>query len=67
MCLTLRAEFLSCMVLVIIKSFAWLVSRVVGLFYTPQGVKTPTTRETSRANDFVNAKSHAKEKPLLAG
>ena len=34
------------------KSFAWLVSRVVGLF-TPR-------------YDFVNAKSHTREKPLLA-
>ena len=35
------------------KSFAWLVCRVVGLF-------TPCV-------DFVNAKSHTREKPLLAG
>ena len=34
------------------KSFAWLVSRVVGLL-TPR-------------YDFVNAKSHTREKPLLA-
>ena len=34
---------------------------VVGLFYKP------TTRLTSDANDLVNAKSHAREKPLLAG
>ena len=34
---------------------------VVGLFYKP------TTRLTSEANDLVNAKSHAREKPLLAG
>ena len=27
----------------------------------------PTTRLTSDVNDFVNAKSHAREKPLLAG
>ena len=26
-----------------------------------------TTRQTSHVNDFVNVKSHAKEKPLLAG
>ena len=42
------------------KSFAWLVCRVIGLF-------TPPTRQTSHANDFVNAKSHGREKPLLAG
>ena len=46
------------------KSFAWLVCRVVGF---SQGVNKPTTRETTHANDFVNAKSHAREKPLLAG
>ena len=27
----------------------------------------PTTLQTSHENDFVNAKSHAREKPLLAG
>ena len=48
------------------KSFACLFSRVVGLF-TPRVVNKPTTRQTRHVNDFVNAKSHAKEKPLLAG
>ena len=48
------------------KSFTCLFSRVVGLF-TPRGVSKPTTRQTRHVNDFVNAKSHAKEKPLLAG
>ena len=33
----------------------------------PQGVNQLTTRKTSHAKDFVNAKSHAREKPLLAG
>ena len=43
------------------------VPPVVGLF-TPQGVKKPTTtRQTSHATDSVNAESHAREKPLLAG
>ena len=32
-----------------------------------QGVNKLTTRQTSHANDFVNDKSNAKEKPLLAG
>ena len=32
-----------------------------------QGKNKPTTRQTRHANDFVNAKSHAKEKHLLAG
>ena len=41
------------------KSFAWLVCR---------NVNKPTTQQTSNANDFVNAKSHAREtEPLLAG
>ena len=37
--------------------------------FTPQeqGVNKPTTQMTSDANDFVNAKSHARENPLLAG
>ena len=45
--------------------------RKVGLFYVSLawGVNKVTTRQTSHANDFVNknAKSHAREKPLLAG
>ena len=45
------------------KSFALLVCRVVGLF---TGVNKAITRQTSHANDFVNAKSHAREKPLFA-
>ena len=32
-----------------------------------RGVNKPITRRTRHANDFVNAKSHAREKPLLAG
>ena len=31
------------------------------------GVNKPTARQTSHANDFVNAKSHVREKPLRAG
>ena len=57
------------------KSFAWLVCRIVGLFtsrekplqQTVSHVNKPTTRQTSHTNDFVNAKSHAREKPLLEG
>ena len=45
---------LACL-LALTRSFARLVSR--GL---------PTMRLTIHANDFVNAKSHAREKPLLA-
>ena len=32
-----------------------------------QGVSKLTTQQTSHANDFVNAKCHARDKPLLAG
>ena len=32
-----------------------------------RGGNKTTTRQTSHANDFVNAKGHAREKPLLAG
>ena len=38
------------------KSFAWTL-----------GLNKPTRRLTSNANDFVNARSNAREKPLLAG
>ena len=38
------------------KLFAWLLRRV----------NKPNARQTSHANDLVNAKSHAREKPLLA-
>ena len=45
--------------------------RKVGLFMflRPGGINKVTTRQTSHANDFVdkNTKSHAREKPLLAG
>ena len=37
--------------------------------FTPHGkwgVNIPTRRQTSHANIFVNAKRHAREKPLLA-
>ena len=52
------------------KSFAWLASRVVGLFYTSQekqGVNKLSTWLASHANNFVNAESHAREKTLLTG
>ena len=39
-------------------------TRMFGLFCAPR--QKPTTRLTSDANDFVNAKIHAKEKLLLA-
>ena len=28
-------------------------------------INKPTTQQTSQANEFVNTKSHAREKPLL--
>ena len=57
------------------KSFAWLVCRIVGLFtsrekplqQTVSHVNKPTTWQSSQTNDFVTAKSHAREKPLLEG
>lgn len=55
---TLRAGFS-----LVTKWFVSLVSLMVDLFYTPK----PTTRQTSDANDFLNTKSHAREKPLFAG
>ena len=36
---------------------------ILEIFLFP--VNKPTTRQTSHSNDFVNAKSHAREKPLL--
>ena len=57
-------RFLSCMAFsvyevvgVACQSRSWFV------LYTPK----PTTRLTTDANDFVNAKSHEREKPLLTG
>ena len=41
--------------LVIMKSFTWLDCHV------------STMRQTNHANDFINAKSQVREKPLLAG
>ena len=35
--------------------------------FMPRGVNKPTVRQTSHANEFVNPKSHAREKPLFAG
>ena len=36
-------------------------------FPEKRGVNKLTTRQKSHANDFVRAKSHAREKLLLAG
>ena len=66
-----RRGFSLAWLLAFTKSFAWLVCRVVGLFTTrvcfSRRVTKPTTRQASHANDFVNAKSHARKKPLLVG
>ena len=43
------------------KSFAWVVSPVVGLF-TPR-----EKRGVNKPNDFVNAKSHARKNPWSQG
>ena len=42
------------------QSHSWFV------LYTLGGVNKLTTRQTSHTNDFVNAKSHARKKSLLA-
>ena len=43
-----------------------ILSGSCGLF-TSRGVNKPTTGQTRHPNDFVNAKSYAREKPLHAG
>ena len=56
-------------------SVAWLLSvyevvRVACMSrssFVSRDVNKPTTRQTSQANDFVNAGSHVTEKPLLSG
>ena len=48
--------FFQAWLLVFAKSFAWTL-----------GVNKPTERLTNNANDFVNARSNAREKPMLAG
>ena len=49
------------------KLFASLVSGEVTLFFVP-GIKNKLTMPLeSNTNDFVNAKSQAREKPLLTG
>ena len=39
---------------------------VAASLFTPPRENKPTTRLTSHRKDFVNAKSHARKKPLLA-
>ena len=43
------------------QSHSWFV------LYTLGGVSKLATRQTSHTNDFVNAKSHAREESLLTG
>ena len=50
-------RLLSCMTFIVYEA----------TFPEKQGVNKLTTRQTSHANDYVHAKSHAREKPLLAG
>ena len=47
------------------KSRSWFVLYAPGDVGT-RGKQTLAKRQTSHTNDFFNAKSHAKEKPLLA-
>ena len=52
-----------------LQRLAWLVSHLSGLF-TPREkcfLQTNYATDTSHANDFINAKSDAREKPLLTG
>ena len=56
---TLRAEVSLAWLLVFTKWFAWLVCRVVGLLET--GRKQTSYATDKNANDFLNAKSHARE------
>ena len=57
-------------VLVACQSRSWFVLYATGETFSPffWGVNKSTTRQTtSHANDFVNAKGRAREKPLFAG
>ena len=56
---TLRAEVSLAWLLVFTKWFAWLVCRVVGLLET--GRKQTSYATDKNVNDFLNAKSHARE------
>ena len=57
---SLRAEVsLSCM--------AFSVYEVIRVSCLSRSWFVYVTRQTRNANDFVNAKTHAREKPLLAG
>ena len=56
---TLRAEVSLAWLLVFTKWFAWLVCSVVGLLET--GRKQTSYATDKNANDFLNAKSHARE------
>ena len=47
------------------QSRSWFVLYAPGDVGT-RGKQTLAKRQTSHTNDFFNAKSHAKEKPLLA-
>ena len=47
--------------------FQYLRSCSCRLSFVPRDEKKPTTRLSSGTNDYVNTKSHARKKPLLAG
>ena len=59
--LTVRAEFSFW------HGFQYLRSCSCRLSFVPRDEKKPTTWLTSGTNDYVNTKSHARKKPLLAG
>ena len=65
-CVHCEQKFLSCTAFSICE-----VVRVACLwrswFVNKQGVNKPTTRLRNDTNDFANAKSHARKKPLLGG
>ena len=59
---TIRAEGSLLYAFRFTKSLAWLVGE-----WLAYGANKPTTRQTSHANDFVNAKSRAREKAAPLG
>ena len=61
-CYAASRRFSLAWLLAFTKSFVWLVCGVVGLF-TPR----EKSLKQSHANDFVNANSHVRKKPSLAG
>ena len=65
MLLPCEQSFLSCMAFSVYEVVRGDFS--VAYLVCSRGVNKLTTRQKSHANDFVNGKSHAREKPLLSG